>query len=72
MDRNIKFDIAIASIAVVALAIALFVALMGAPRIAKLELALDVLTQGKYNTTTVEELKGIQTQINAQPVNNNQ
>ena len=72
MDRNIKFDIAVASIAVVALAISVFVALTGGQRIAKLELALDVLTQGKYNVTTVEELKGIQAQINAQPVNSNQ
>ena len=70
MDRQKQFDFAIASITVVALAISLFVAFTGGQKIAKLELALDVLTQGKYHTTTVEELKGIQTQINAQPINN--
>ena len=60
------------AIAITALISSLTVGWMMTQKIEKLELALTVLTQGKYNTTTVEELKGIQTQINAQPVNNNQ
>ena len=77
-----KFNIATASIAVVALVISLFVSFYGAEKIAtgaektaaesarvdKLETALTFYTQGHYQKTTEATFK----ELMAPPVNNNQ